>query len=96
MFVCVMGLSTMLFKESWVYVSDNTNIRWIKVFQLYKGSRRRQTGVGMFIKGSARVVEPPRIVYKGFRYKYKVRGDICRGLVARANRLHTSGVASHK
>lgn len=79
----------MLQKESWVYVTDNTNIRWIKIFHLYKGFYRKKTTEGFFIKGSARVVEPPRIEYKGFKYKYAVKGDIARALIVRTNLFKT-------
>jgi ribosomal protein L14 len=75
----------MLKKESWVFISDSTNIRWSKIFHLYKGFIRKQTRPGFFVKGSARVVEPPRIEYKGFKYKYSVKGDICRIYLIRAN-----------
>jgi ribosomal protein L14 len=71
-------------RESWLYITDNTNIRWVRVFQLYKGFFRRSTLPGFFVKGSARVVEPPRIEYKGFKYKYSLKGDIARLFIARA------------
>jgi ribosomal protein L14 len=50
---------------------------------LYKGFFRKSTKTGFFIKGTARVVEPPRIEYKGFKVKYNKKGDICRGLLIR-------------
>ena len=75
----------MLKKESWTAVNDNTNIRWVKIFHLYKGFIRKQTKPGFYIKGSARVVEPPRLEYKGFKYKYSVKGDICRMFLVRSN-----------
>jgi len=74
----------MIFKESWVTVSDNTNVRWLQCFQLYKGFHRKSTRVGFFIKGSAKIVEPPRIEYKGFKFKFNKKGDICRGLFIRS------------
>lgn len=74
----------MLQKQSWLYVSDNTNVKWIKIFHLYKGFYRRSTYINYFVKGSARVVEPPRLEYKGFKYKYKIKGDICRNWITRA------------
>lgn len=58
-------------------------MRWLQVFHLYKGFHRKSTKVGFFIKGSARVVEPPRIEYKGFKFKFNRKGDICRGLIIR-------------
>ena len=73
----------MLLKESWINISDNTNIRWVKIFHLYKGFFRKKTYNGLFVKGSARVVEPPRIEYKGFKYKYSLKGDINRSWVVR-------------
>lgn len=77
----------MLLKESWINIADNTNIRWIKIFHLYKGFFRKSTNIGLFVKGSARVVEPPRLEYKGFKYKYAVKGNINRLLVVRVNFL---------
>nr|YP_010049567.1 ribosomal protein L14 [Strombidium cf. sulcatum]QPL15972.1 ribosomal protein L14 [Strombidium cf. sulcatum] len=86
----------MLQKESWVYVTDNTNIRWLKIFQLYKGFKRRHALEGDFVKGSARVVEPPRQEYKGFKYRYSVKGDINRALIVRtilpSHRLDNSNI----
>jgi len=74
----------MLSKESWLYISDNTNICWVKIFHLYKGFNRKSTKPGFFIKSSARIVEPPRLEYKGFKYKYSVKGDITRTWVIRS------------
>jgi large subunit ribosomal protein L14 len=74
----------MIFKETWLNVSDNTNVRWLQVFHLYKGFYRRSTTLGYFIKGTARVVEPPRIEYKGFKFKFNKKGDICRGIFIRS------------
>ena len=74
----------MIFKKTWLSLSDNTNVRWLQVFHLYKGFHRRQTYLGFFVKGSARVVEPPRIEYKGFKFKFNKKGDICRGLIVRS------------
>ena len=76
----------MLQKESWLFITDNTNVRWIKIFQLYKGFFRKKTKESLFVKGSARIVEPPRIEYKGFKYKYKIKGDICRTWICRTTR----------
>lgn len=73
----------MIFKQTWLNVADNTNVRWLQVFHLYKGFHRKSSKVGFFIKGTARVVEPPRIEYKGFKIKYNKKGDICRGLIIR-------------
>ena len=69
-----------------MYIADNTNICWIKIFHLYKGFKRKKTRPGFFVKGSARIVEPPRLEYKGFKYKYSVKGDITRSWVVRSVR----------
>lgn len=74
----------MIFKKTWLNVADNTNVDWIQTFHLYKGFYRKFTKIGHFIKGSARVVEPPRIEYKGFKVKFNKKGDICRGLIIRS------------
>jgi len=75
----------MIIKQSWVHASDNTNVRWLRTFHLYKGFDRRRTTVGFFIKGSARVVEPPRIEYKGFKFKFNKKGDVCRAILVRCS-----------
>ncbi len=80
----------MLQKQSWLFLTDNTNVCWVKIFQLYKGSFRNFSHEGLFVKGSARVVEPPRLEYKGFKYRYKVKGDICRIWIVRTKRLRLS------
>ena len=74
----------MIFKQTWREVADNTNVRWLQVFHLYKGFHRKSTKIGFFIKATARVVEPPRIEYKGFKFKFNKKGDICRGLLIRS------------
>ncbi len=83
----------MLYKESWIHVADSTNIRWVKIFHLYKGFFRKVTSQSYFVKGSARVVESPRIEYKGFKYKFNIKGDISRLLIIRHNKanIHTDG-----
>lgn len=80
----------MLQKESYVFVSDNSNVRWIKIFHLYKGFKRKISKEGFFVKGSAKIVEPPRIEYKGFKYKYNIKGDICRALICRSKNLRSN------
>jgi len=87
----------MIFKETWLNVSDNTNVRWLQVFHLYKGFYRRSTTIGYFIKGAAKVVEPPRIEYKGFKFKFNRKGDICRGIFIRGRySIHRNdGTAIH-
>ena len=80
----------MLQKQSWLFITDNTNVRWLRIFHLYKGSFRKSSSDGLFIKGSARVVEPPRIEYKGFKYRYKIKGDICRCWLSRTKLLKQS------
>ena len=44
------------------------------------------TYISFFIKGTARVVTPPRLEYKGFKFKFNTKGNICRGVIVRANR----------
>jgi len=80
----------LLFKESYSYISDNSNVRWVKIFHLYKGFSRKKTTIGFFTKGSCRVVEPPRMEYKGFKYKYLIKGDIIKKLFVRSSRKHFS------
>jgi ribosomal protein L14 len=45
---------------------------------MYKGFNRKASKISFFLKASARIVEPPRLEYKGFKYKYSLKGDIVR------------------
>jgi len=76
-----------IFRKTWISAADNTNVRWLQIFHLYKGFFRKSSSVGFFVKGSVRVVEPPRIEYKGFKFKFNKKGDICRGLLVRVKYL---------
>jgi len=49
------------------------------VFHLYRGFNHKVTKLNFFIKGSSKVVEPPKAVYKGFKYNYSLKGDVLRG-----------------
>lgn len=73
----------MILRLSWLSIADNTNVKWLQVFHLYRGFNRKRTALGFFVKGSARVVEPPRIEYKGFKFKFSRKGDICRSIIVR-------------
>lgn len=43
------------------------------------------SSIGFFVKSSSRIVEPPRLEYKGFKYKYNIKGDIVRVVLVRSN-----------
>jgi len=74
----------MIQKKTWINASDNTTVNWLQIFHLYKGFHRHTTEEGYFVKGSVRSVRPPRIEYKGFKFKYNVKGHICRGIILRS------------
>jgi len=76
----------MICRKTWLSISDNTNVNWLQTFHLYRGSYRRTSQIGFFIKGSARSVEPPRIEYKGFKFKFNRKGDICRAVIVRVTK----------
>jgi len=61
---------------------------------LYRGSYRRTSPIGFFVKGSARSVEPPRIEYKGFKFKFNKKGDICRAVIIRVKKPLLKGDGS--
>lgn len=72
-----------ILKLTWLNIPDCTNVEWLQTFHLYKGFKRKRTSVGFFIKGSARVIQPPQIVFKGYKVKYNKKGSICRALIVR-------------
>ena len=51
---------------------------------------KRTLKVGFFSKGSARVVEPPRIEYKGFKYKFSIKGDLNKQVLVRSKKKISS------
>ena len=74
----------MIQKQTWLHIADNTTVKWLQIFHLYKGFSRRVSYPGHFVKGSARVVSPPQIEYKGFKFKFNSKGDICRSIFVRS------------
>lgn len=46
----------MIFKQTFLNISDSTNIKWLRTFHLYRGFSRKVSYPGFFIKGSARVL----------------------------------------
>lgn len=69
----------MIAKLSNVGVADNSGAGWVQAFHLYRGSGRRFSFVGDYIKGSVKVVAffPRRKRgkrYKPIRVGHKVRG----------------------
>lgn len=76
----------MIKRQTWLNVADSTTVVWLQTFHLYKGFKRLTTFQGQFIKGSAKIVTPPRLEYKGFKLKFNVKGDVCRSLITRVNK----------
>lgn len=77
-------------KQSWLYLSDGSNIRWSKIINLYGGFKRLDTLPGYFIKATVKTIAPPRIEYKGFKVKVNKKGDIIRCLLIRYKKLTSS------
>ncbi len=77
----------MLGRNSWIFITDGTNIYWIKIFHLYGGFCRSITYDGFYTKGTARVVKPPIIEYKGFKRKSYFRGNVCRQIIVRTSKI---------
>jgi len=73
----------MITKKTWLNVADQTNVEWLQTFHLYKGFWRKSTSIGFFLKGSVRVIQPPRVGYKGHKFKFNKKGNICRAVVIR-------------
>lgn len=74
----------MIQRQTWLNITDNTTVKWLQIFHLYKGFWRKSSFPGQFVKGSARVVSPPHLEYKGFKFKFNIKGDICRSLLIRS------------
>ena len=73
----------MVQKQTWVTIGDGTTVQWMQTFHLYKGFKKKISFKGFFLKGSAKIVTPPRLEYKGFKFKYNSKGDICRYVLIR-------------
>ena len=71
----------MIQKETWLSISDGSTVQWLQIFHLYKGFFRKVSFKSNFLKGSAKIVTPPRLEYKGFKYKYNTKGNICRTII---------------
>jgi len=71
----------LILKQTWVKLTDNTSVRWVKVFQLYGGFSRQYSKIAFYIKGSSRIVTPPMLNYKGYTTKIYKKGSILKTLV---------------
>lgn len=73
----------MLQRQSWLSVTDGTNIVWTRTFHLYRNWKRSCTHLSYFIKSSVRITKPPIQIYKGFKRKFYIKGRRVRGLIVR-------------
>lgn len=73
--------SSMIQKQTFLNISDNTGIRWVKTFHLYGGSTVKSQVVGKISKGSAKLVKAPKIPYKGVKFKNYKKGHITKLLL---------------
>lgn len=64
-------------------VTDNTGVLWLKVFQIYGGSTIRTGSYLTFLKGSAKVIKPPRIFYQGIKLKTYKKSHISKAIFVR-------------
>lgn len=71
----------MIQKESLLSIADNTGIRWVKAFHMYGGSTVKSQNIGKISKGSSKVVKPPKIPYKGVKFKNYKKGHITKLLL---------------
>ena len=71
----------MIQKLSNVWVSDRSGAAWVHVFHLYRGSWRRSSSYGSYVKGSIKVIAfYPKYVW-GKRYRPLRLGYVVRGLL---------------
>lgn len=71
----------MVQKQTNVWVSDRSGAAWIHTFHLYRGSWRRTSGYGSYIKGSIRAISfYPKYIW-GKRYRPLRVGYVVRGLL---------------
>ena len=71
----------MIQKETWISFTDKSNAEWGQVFHLYKGFFRKKSSISFFFKGSIKKIIPPKEIYKGFKLKFFIKGNIFRGLI---------------
>ena len=59
----------MLQKSSFVVPADKCGVLWVSIFHLYKGSFRKISFIGDFVKISVKITEPENWVTKKSKYK---------------------------
>jgi ribosomal protein L14 len=72
----------MILKQTIVNVSDSSSINFIKVFQLYAGFNRKASGVGFYVKGSAKLLKTTSISNLATKVLFK-KGAVVRALILR-------------
>jgi len=73
----------MVLRKTWVKLTDSSLAKWASVFHLYGGFRRFSSSVGLYVKGSVRIVQPPIETYKGFVIRPVLKGRVSRIILVR-------------
>ena len=81
----------MIQKLTWIKLTDSSMTQWVRTFHLYGGFWRTTSTVGLYIKGSVRIVLPPNFYYKGFTKRIVVKGKIVRSMIIRVKYKYSYG-----
>jgi len=85
----------MIQRQTWLTVTDGTNIIWTRTFHLYRNWKRSTTYLSYFIKSSVRITKPPIQIYKGFKRKFYIKGRRVRGLIVITKKWNRKSDASY-
>lgn len=73
----------MILRLTFINCADATNVRWSRVFHLYRGFHKRRAFVSHVVRASARRVTPPQPIYRNFKVKIYQKGDVARFIIVR-------------
>lgn len=73
----------MVLRKTWIKLADSSLAKWVSVFHLYGGFKRFSSSVGLYVKGSVRIVQPPIETYKGFVIRPILKGRVSKVILVR-------------
>ncbi len=72
----------MILKETVVNLSDKSGLSFIKIFHLYQGFKRKHSTIGLYVKGSVKLLKKKKIKKIFTKLAFK-KGNIVKSLIVR-------------
>lgn len=73
-------------KLTWVNISDSSGVKWLNVFHLYGGFFKKSSKISSYVKGSSKIVNPPRVEYRGYKLRQIKKGVVLKSFIVKVKK----------